>query len=106
MAASPDDTVYAIAIDRQGGKWFAANGGMSVLSGTTWTTYTTANTGGGLLGDYVNAIAIDSNGAMWFGTENGVSVLSGTTWLTYTVANSGLVDNNVMAITIGADGTK
>jgi hypothetical protein len=97
-----NNSVYSIAIDGSGNKWFGTWGGVSKFDGTTWTTYTTAN---GLADNHVQAIAIDSLGNKWFGTGGGISKFDGTTWTNYTTAN-GLVSNNVQTITIDASGNK
>ncbi|MDY7040072.1 MAG: two-component regulator propeller domain-containing protein [Chloroflexota bacterium] len=73
--------VEAIAIDRQGNKWFATvgfrdgdpvPGGISVLRADgTWGIFTTDD---GLASDWVKDIAIDEQGNVWFATVEGVSV--------------------------------
>ena len=70
----------------------------------TWTVYTNASTGGGLVSDIVNATEVDGAGNKWFGTNNGVSKFNGG-WTTYTIAD-GLVSNTVQAIVIDGLGNK
>jgi ligand-binding sensor domain-containing protein len=95
--------ITAITIDNQGNKWFTTKAGVSKFDGTTWTTYTTANSG--LAWNYVSAIAIDGQGNKWFGTPNGVATF-GTTWTTYTSTNSGLAIGSVASIAIDGQGNK
>ncbi len=93
------DSVYAIAIDENGHKWFGTGNGVSEFDGLTWTNYTPAD---GLASNYVQSIAIDRNGNKWFGTSSyGLSKFDGTNWTTYNTSNSGLPDNDVR--TLGVD---
>lgn len=62
------NTVYAIAFDAQGNKWFGTNNGVSKFDDTNWTTYKTED---GLASNYVSAIAIDGRNTKWFGTYGG-----------------------------------
>jgi ligand-binding sensor domain-containing protein len=41
----PDNSVRTIAIDAQGRKWFGTDYGLAVFNDTTWTVYTTLNSG-------------------------------------------------------------
>jgi len=96
-------TIYDIAIDGSGNKWFACYYGVSKFDGSTWTKYTTTNTSNGLAGDRVYCVVIDGSGNKWFGTDGGVSKLSGTTWTKYTTAD-GLVNNDVHSIAFDGSG--
>jgi ligand-binding sensor domain-containing protein len=96
-----NNTVYAIAIDAEGNKWFGTMGGVSKFDGTDWTTYTSD----GLASNCINAIAIDAQGNKWFGTMGGVSKFDGTNWTTYTTED-GLADNHINAIAIDKNGNK
>lgn len=68
--------IYDIYIDPQGNKWFATNGGLSVLddNGTPdkaddqWFTLTRESTAGQLPSNNVTAIAVDEAGYFWIGT--------------------------------------
>jgi hypothetical protein len=97
------NTVYDIAIDGSGNKWFACYYGVSKYDGTTWTKYNTTNTSNGLAGNLVYCVTVDGSGNKWFGTDGGVSKLSGSTWTKYTTAD-GLVNNEVHAIAIDGSG--
>jgi ligand-binding sensor domain-containing protein len=115
------DNVNDIAIDEEGRVWLATapmwldgpvGGGVSVLSGTTWITYTTANSG--LTSNQVNDVAVDDGGRVWFATApmwldgpvgGGVSVLlAGGDWITYTAENSGLGEDYVQTIAVAPNG--
>ncbi|MFQ5344229.1 MAG: two-component regulator propeller domain-containing protein, partial [Anaerolineae bacterium] len=69
------NTVRDIFIDSQGNKWFATDGGLSVLNdaGTPdkgddqWWTMTRETTGGQLPSNRVTAIAVDDAGYFWIG---------------------------------------
>jgi hypothetical protein len=61
--------VTAIAIDREGNKWFGTDAGVSKFDGTNWTTYDTSNSE--LASDHINAIATDNEWSIWFGTYGG-----------------------------------
>jgi ligand-binding sensor domain-containing protein len=112
------DTIYAIAIDSAGNKWFGTMArGVSEYDGTNWMTYNASNsdlsgegvwgidgTAYDITGATVGAIAIDRAGNKWFGTrpwdteEIGVIKYNGTKWTTYNTSNSGLPTNDVFAI--------
>jgi ligand-binding sensor domain-containing protein len=109
-------TVRGLAVDSQGRKWFATQGGLNVLDGRNWSKFTTANSG--LPYDDVWAVAVDPANRVWvsmrtaLGDPAGVAVLdhNGTipdtaddTWMTYTAA-SGLPADGVRAIAVGPDG--
>jgi ligand-binding sensor domain-containing protein len=95
-----DNGVYAIAIDRQGLKWFGTRSGVTSFDGTTWKTYTTAD---GLASNTVTSIAVDAQNVKWFGTGRGVSRFDGAAWETYT-ASDGLLDDDVYCIAIDLEG--
>ncbi len=102
-------TVPAVVTDAQGNVWAAArNGGssygVSKLSGSTWSYYSTTNSG--LVSYVVNNIAIDSQSNKWFGTDMGVSKFDGNAWVTYNVSNSGLVSNSISGIAIDSKGNR
>lgn len=70
------NTVRDIYIDPQGNKWFATDGGLSVLDDNStpdktddqWYTITRQTTGGRLPSNRVTAIAVDEAGYFWIGT--------------------------------------
>jgi streptogramin lyase len=107
------NNVTAIAIDKNGNKWFGTqSSGVTKYDGTIWTTYNIANSnlaGKNMLGNYIVAVAIDLMGNKWFGGgfagDYGVSKFNDATWTTYTTAN-GLENNAVFTIAIDKQGNK
>ncbi len=74
---------------------------LSIDSGVTWKTYTTAE---GLVSNNVSGVAVSGSGAssaIYVATSSGLSVSmnAGATWTTYTTAN-GLLDDFLSAITV------
>lgn len=69
------------------------------------TTYTSANTSGGLKTGPIGKIASDAQGNIWVSYFNpmGVTKFNGTTWVTYTAAD-GLAANDVRDIAVDANG--
>jgi len=68
--------VTAVCVDGLGVKWFGTKNGLTRFDGTSWTTYTTADS---LAGNQVNSIAFETTSygpEIWVGTNNGVSVIS------------------------------
>ena len=57
------DDIMTMAIDQLGNKWLGTSNGVSVLTGSQRTYYTTNN---GLAFNYVDAITIDKMGNKWF----------------------------------------
>ncbi len=103
VAQANPNYVLAIAIDRNGHKWFGTWGaGLSRFDGTRWTTYTTAE---GLGGNYVHALGIDREGLLWAGTDGGASWYDGRRWRTYTTRD-GLLDNNVFSMAFDEHGSR
>lgn len=100
-----DDWVSAIAADGNGRVWFGTfGGGLTLLEGERWQTYTAANSG--LAGNWVSALAVDGEGRLWCGTWGaGVSLFDSGRWQTYSTANSPLPVDYVTALAAGPDGT-
>ncbi|MBI4382494.1 MAG: hypothetical protein HY579_00490 [Nitrospinae bacterium] len=66
--------------------WIATWSGANRVAGdprlrASWKAFTTENTGGGLIDNWVYAIEIGKDGRVWFGTESGISMFDGKTWL-------------------------
>ena len=99
--------VMAIAIDKNGVKWFGTyGGGVASLDGTNWTYYKNdENSSNSIVNNYIYSIAIDSEGNKWFGTIRGVSKFDGENWTSYNT-NNGLAENNVFSIAIDSEGNK
>ena len=72
-----NDRISAIAIDKQGTKWFGSYSVVSKFNDTIWTNYNPSNSSLPAYSE-VTTIAIDSQGTKWFGTEKG-------TWIGFTV---------------------
>ncbi|MEI6555250.1 MAG: T9SS type A sorting domain-containing protein [Paludibacter sp.] len=70
-----DNSVSALAFDKQGTKWIGTFSGVSKFNDTIWTNYNPSNSS---LPAYspVRSIAIDSQGTKWIGTENGLTVFN------------------------------
>ena len=76
--------------------------GVWKYNGTTWTQYTTSNSGLG--GNNISALAVVPENRIWAGTaNNGVSYFNGSTWTAYKTNNSDLVDNRVRALALDAN---
>jgi ligand-binding sensor domain-containing protein len=98
-----NDTVTAIAPEKNGNVWFGTQNGVSEFNGDKWVSFTTAN---GLANNWILSIAVDAQGNKWFGTYGGgVSEFDGTNWTTYNT-NNGLADNNVTSIAFDRQGNK
>ena len=76
--------------DHTGNMWFGTQGGgLSRFDGTTWTTYTTVTTAGGLGDDWIECILETRDGVLWIGTRyGGLSRFDGTSWSRITTAGS------------------
>lgn len=83
-----NDYVAAISVDPSGNIWFGTKGGgVSRLSGSTWTNYNAANSP--MQNDYVSSIAFKGND-VWIGTGycgqhsgNGLFKFDGVNWTRY-----------------------
>lgn len=99
-------SVMAIAVDPRGRVWFGTyGGGLTVLDGDDWHTYTTANSG--LSSDWIGALAVDGLGRIWCGTwGQGLSRFDGEQgWRTYHTGNSLLPADHVTALAAAPDGS-
>ncbi len=98
------------AIDHQGVKWLATQGGVLRFDGGDWTTFDPTNSP--LETQYVSAVAVDRDNTKWFSTKDfppdyptkGVYSFDGENWQNFTAENSGLHTSNVGAIGVDADG--
>jgi hypothetical protein len=116
--------IYMLAIDENGGKWFATFGaGLHYLddNGTPldsgddqWSYFTTATSE--IASDIVYCVSVDENGGKWIGTSSGLCYFddNGTpldnsdnldTWLTFTTAD-GLPSDYISVIAIDENGGK
>jgi PKD repeat protein len=96
----------------EGRIWFAGGdngptegGGVSVLSGTTWITYTTASSG--LPSNGVRDLAVDRAGNAWFLLDDVAPVaarLADGTWVSFSAEDSPLPSNCVTDVAIDGRG--
>lgn len=78
-----ENKINCIFVDKYNNKWFATEGGLSILEGdkspwdeSAWTHYTTENSG--LAHNNVHSVYVDSDkGEAYLGTEGGLSIFSG-----------------------------
>lgn len=96
----PNDRVNDIFIADDGTKWFATEGGLARLRGTTWTTFDT-NTDG-FPGNNVTSVHALGN-LLWIGTAGdgaGMYDIQKNTWTTFDEDNSGLPHDAVRDVHI------
>ncbi|MCE5252478.1 T9SS type A sorting domain-containing protein [bacterium] len=72
-----DDAINGIAVDRDGVKWIATNGGVSRFDGTTWISFQDTEKIGDL---QILDVTIDNNNIKWFISRNVVSCYNGQKW--------------------------
>ncbi|MDP2091107.1 MAG: two-component regulator propeller domain-containing protein [Candidatus Gracilibacteria bacterium] len=96
----PNHIVKYIFEDSNSKVWVGTQGGIGITSnsGTSWTTYTTANTSGGLINNNITYLFEDSSGNIRVGTTGGVSKFNGSSWTNYDTGD-GLLGNYVFLIT-------
>ncbi len=106
-AGLPTDFFFSINVDKYNYVWAGSNGkGVIGFNGHAWKiNYTSKNTSGGLISDFVNAITTDIDGNLLFGTPNGVSIynISRKKWSSYSVEN-GLMQHGVICIFTDSNG--
>jgi ligand-binding sensor domain-containing protein len=79
-----ENKINGIFVDAYNNKWFATDGGLSVLQSnkspwdpSAWIHYTTANSG--LPSPIVNSVFVDNrNGTAYLGTEKGLAIFEGS----------------------------
>jgi signal transduction histidine kinase len=97
----PQNSVYAIALARDGALWAGTlSAGASRIVNGAVTTFTTAN---GLASNTITSIAEGLDGTIWFGTPGGLSAFSRGSWRTYTTRD-GLPSNDVNTVFAGPRG--
>ena len=81
-----NNAIFAIAIDKNGDRWFGTQAGISRFNGSKWTNYTTKD---GLTSNKIYSAQADKEGNVWFGTLDwGVNKFDGRTWSNYTPNNT------------------
>lgn len=98
-----DQKINDIKIDKTNNLWVATDGaGISVLDGSQWHTYTTAD---GLPSNAIFGLALDNNDIIWAATLEGVATFDGKTWkVPYSASNDRLVTNKVHALAFDSIG--
>jgi ligand-binding sensor domain-containing protein len=93
------NTVYDIALDAEGNKWFATEKGVSKFDGTRWTNYNKLNSG--LNATQIRTIAIDAQGNKWLGSyRNGLFKFNDTTWTHYDTQNSLIHKDEIIKLVV------
>lgn len=110
--------LFDVAVAANGDRWIATGSGVNRVRGSTWTTYTNANTPGCNKIEEVASIAIDDrNGRIWFGLNAGAYDVDGypgegvclfdtasSQWRHFHTGNSGLGDNDVTDVAVDPEG--
>jgi ligand-binding sensor domain-containing protein len=96
------NNVLDIAEDSHGNKWFVTSKGISVFDNLNWASYTTENTGTGII-DYAFSVAIDKQNNKWFGSYGGAIRFDGSKWTVFDASNSGLKWNSINDIAVDKD---
>jgi hypothetical protein len=96
-------TLEAIAIDSAGRVWIGYYGGVSVLDGGQWLSYSSDEFGLGEHASLINDLAIDHQDRAWVATSDGVAVLNGDSWAPYD-ETSGLTYDHIEAIVVDQQG--
>ena len=98
----PQNSVYAVALARDGALWAGTlSAGASRISNGAVTTFTSAN---GLGSNTITSIAEGLDGTIWFGTPGGLSAYAQGAWRTYTTRD-GLPSNDINTVFVGPRGT-
>jgi len=110
----PHSHVLAIAVDLEGRKWFALQGGGCCLEGQTWHNWVPPSIRGIRL-DHVRAVRVDREGQLWFASNCNFRIgggrvatlcsFNGESWQAYT-EHEPLGDNPAYAMDIDRDGGK
>ena len=91
------DEVRDILAASDGTVWVATSGGVSRLTGSSFTTSNTANSG--LPSNSVRALAEDSQGRIWAATDSGVGLFDGSVWRAMRTAH-GLASNATTSVAV------
>lgn len=97
-------TVFEIAVDPAGVKWFATHEGLVRFNGSTWKTFDSSNSD--LPTDSIRGVAIDLDGSVWLGTLFGVVHYADASWTIYDMFNSPLPHDSVETVFVDSDGIK
>ena len=91
------NTVNAIAVDSNNNIWIGTKNGLQKFDGTTFQSFTTANSG--LIDNQITTLFIKGN-IIYIGTKAGLSIFNGNIWLSFNKANSSLVSDTITAIAV------
>lgn len=102
----PNNSIYAVAIDKQDVKWIGTDGyGLAKFDGTHWSTFTASNSG--LSNNFVRVIFVDEENNKWVGTRyGGLFKFDGVNWTNWNTSNSILPSNWVASFVIDPKGVK
>lgn len=101
----PTENLYDVCIDGFNNKWIATWGqGLLKLKDTTWTSFTTLNSG--IPSDTINRIIKDNSGNLWIATTNGLAKFDGNTWTVFNkTTNPGkILYNRINDVDVDTDG--
>ena len=106
----PNNWVSAIAIDRDGSKWFATSSGLARFDGTNWSVYTAITVTTPYTMSYPlngSALAIDSAGNKWLATSDSLIRFDGTNGTRFAPWSGGAAGGSLgPGIAIDRDGSK
>ncbi len=98
-----ESTIYSMALDSSGNRWFGTNKGLFVFTqAESWGNFTVENTQYQLLSDTINCIEVDAFGVLWIGSEGGLNRYSFGVWEKFTEENTfgKLPDNRILSLVI------
>ena len=96
IAIGAGDTVWTVHTNPD-----PALGGVGYFDGSSWSYYTSANSG--LPANLqLHDIVVDANNVKWMASNLGLVSFDGTDWQHYTAANSGLSADNVWEVALDA----
>ncbi len=88
-----------------GRKWISTFGGLAILDGTNWVTYTRSNSG--LPSNNAGAVAFDSAGIAWVSTfGGGLARFDGQQWTVYSTSKSPIPHANLWYLLIDQNDVK
>jgi len=92
--------VRSLTIEPNGKVWVGSFlNGLANFDGTTWSYFTTANSG--LQDNFIRALAFDTvSTSLWVGTSGGLHSYQNTNWTYYNTNNSMLPGNNIPCLAI------
>jgi len=100
------DTVYCMAIDLHGNKWFGTAEGLCIFNNKNQLVkFSTFDNSDNVRTDKILSITEDKSQILWCATENGLAVYHDETWYSYNY-NDGLPANYVNTIFVGDDNKK